>query len=65
MITFIDILQGNDAVVLVDCTIEGEPDITCVREGNDTNVTESVNVYQRTFFFSIMKFMLQKRTMAT
>ena len=51
MITFIDILQGNDAVVLVDCTIEGEPDITCVREGNDTNVTESVNVYQRTFFF--------------
>ena len=39
MIMFTDILQGNDTVVLVGCISEWEPDITCNREGKDTNVT--------------------------
>ena len=36
IITFTNVLQSNDTVVLVDCTIEWEPDITCTREERNT-----------------------------
>ena len=39
-ITFTNVLQGNDTVVLVDCTIEWEPDITCNRQERNTNVSQ-------------------------
>ena len=38
IITFINLLQDHNAVVLVCCTSEWEPDITCTWEGRDTNV---------------------------
>ena len=39
IITFTNNLQHHDTVVVVCCTIEGEPDITFSWEGRDINVT--------------------------
>ena len=38
IITFTNVLQGYNTVVLVCCTTEWEPDITCTWEGRDINV---------------------------
>ena len=39
--TFTNLLQDHNTVVLVCCTIEWEPDITCTWEGRDTNYITS------------------------
>ena len=48
IIPFSNVLQGHTTVVLVCCTIEWEPDITCTWEESDTNVTTML-VYSNLF----------------
>ena len=49
--TFINVLQGHETVVLVSCTIEWEPDTTCIW---DISVTTSGAIDMWTFPYSTL-----------